>query len=146
MCAPIFAAEHDLRETAGERIMQAVIERDTAMAAADELRRQTKSPEQVKAAVKAASMAEAMPVPVMPRLTADDVVPEQAATIMAEQGGRLAILSAEGTFFSVIMGRYTNGTPNVELALKGHAGDRVQVGAQSACSRRSSLCILGSHA
>jgi hypothetical protein len=63
----------------------------------------------------------------MPRLTADDVVPEQAATIMADQGGRLAILSAEGTFFSVIMGRYTNGTPNVELALKGHAGDRVQV-------------------
>ena len=63
----------------------------------------------------------------MPRLTADDVVPEQAATIMADQGGRLAILSAEGTFFSILMGRYTSGLPNLELVLKAHAGDRVQV-------------------
>lgn len=127
MCAPIFAAEKELRETAGDRIMQAVIERDAAIAEADALHRKAKAPEQVRAAAKAASMAEALTIPVMPRLTADDVVPEQAATIMAEQEGRLAILSAEGTFFSVIMGRYTNGTPNVELALKGHAGDRVQV-------------------
>jgi len=127
MCAPIFAAESELKSTAADRIMLAALERESAIEEADELRRNAKTPEQRKEAAKAASRAEAMTVPVMPRLTADDVVPEQAATIMADQEGRLAILSAEGTFFSVIMGRYTNGTPNVELALKGHAGDRVQV-------------------
>lgn len=127
MCAPVFAAERALRESASDRIMQAVIDRDAAIAGAEKLRREAKTPERIKAAVEAASVAEGLTVPTMPRLTADDVVPEQAATIMAEQGGRLAILSAEGTFFSVIMGRYTNGTPNLELALKAHAGDLVQV-------------------
>ncbi|HUY47763.1 MAG TPA: YfjI family protein [Streptosporangiaceae bacterium] len=127
MCAPIFAAEQELREKAAASIMAAVIEREAAIAEADAQRRKAKAPGDIRDAVKAASMAEALAAPVMPRLTADDVVPEQAATIMADQGGRLAILSAEGTFFSVIMGRYMNGTPNVELALKGHAGDRVQV-------------------
>lgn len=127
MCAPIFAAEAQMRETARGDILAAEIARETAVADAERLRRTAKDEAAMSAAVKAASLAAALAVPVMPRLTADDVVPEQAATIMADQGGRLAILSAEGTFFSVIMGRYTSGAPNLELVLKGHAGDRVQV-------------------
>ena len=127
MCTPVFTAERQMREAARELITRAEITRETAIAQAQEQRKKAKCEADIEAAVKAASLAEAVPIPVMPRLTADDVVPEQAATIMAEQGGRLAILSAEGTFFSVIMGRYSSGTPNLELVLKAHAGDRVQV-------------------
>jgi hypothetical protein len=127
MCAPVFRAEKQMREAAGSAIAKAQIERETAIAEAQEQRRKAKERAEIEGAVMAATLAEALPVPVMPRLAADDVVPEQAATIMAEQGGRLAILSAEGTFFSVIMGRYSSGTPNLELVLKAHAGDRVQV-------------------
>jgi hypothetical protein len=127
MCAPVFHAEKQMREAARSAIAKAEVERETALAEAQEQRRKAKARPDIEAAVMAGSLAEALPVPVMPRLAADDVVPEQAATIMAEQGGRLAILSAEGTFFSVIMGRYSSGTPNLELVLKAHAGDRVQV-------------------
>ena len=134
MCAPVFAAERKMREEAREEIMRAEIDRETAIAraaakrsAALKVKGDDAATASMEAAVRDASLAEAMPVPVMPRLTADDTTPEQAATIMAEQGGRIAILSAEGTFFSVAMGRYTSGTPNLELVLKGHAGDRVKL-------------------
>ena len=44
-----------------------------------------------------------------PRLVADDITPEAAASLLAEQGGRLAIISAEGGIFDIIAGRYSNG-------------------------------------
>ncbi len=127
MCAPIFASERTMRDEVSEQIAEALILREAALAVAENARRKAKTEDEIGAAVLQASLAEAATVPVMPRLTADDVVPEQAATIMADQGGRLAILSAEGTFFSILMGRYTSGLPNLELVLKAHAGDRVQV-------------------
>ncbi|MEV4245248.1 YfjI family protein [Streptosporangium canum] len=127
MLRPIFEAEKELQEAARAEISRIETERRTAIANAEESKRKAKDPEQVKVAVEAVLMAEQIDVPVMPRLTADDVVPEQAATILADQGGRLAVLSAEGTFFEIIMGRYSNGRPNVELCLKGHAGDRLQI-------------------
>ena len=58
----------------------------------------------------------------VPRLVADDVTPEAAASLLAEQGGRLAVLSAEGGIFATLAGRYS-GAPNLEVFLKGHAGD-----------------------
>lgn len=127
MLKPVFAAEAALQEEAKEKIAQIDRDRRMAIARAEEARKKAKNPEEIEVAIDAARMAEEMEIPVKPRLTADDVVPEQAATILAEQGGRLAILSAEGTFFEVIMGRYSNGRPNLELVLKGHAGDRLQV-------------------
>jgi hypothetical protein len=144
MSSPVFAAEQHLRKNARDTILAAEIARESAMAEADKRRRDAKSDAELKEAIKAASLAESLTVPAMPRLTADDVVPEQAATLMAEQGGRLAILSAEGTFFSVIMGRYSSGTPNLELVLKAHAGDRVQVDrrGRSELIERPALTIL----
>ena len=62
-------------------------------------------------AIAAAQLAEAITVPVMPRLIADDVTPEAAASLLAEQGGRLAVLSAEGGIFSTLAGRYSGGVP-----------------------------------
>lgn len=127
MMTPVFLAETRLQEATTGKIKEKQRDRSLAIAQAEEARRKAKDPQDIEAALDALRMAEEITVPVMPRLTADDINPEQAATLMADQGGRLAILSAEGTFVEVIMGRYSNGKPNLELVLKGHVGDRVQV-------------------
>ena len=66
-------------------------------------------------------------VPPVPRLVADDVTPEAAASLLAEQRGRLAIISAEGGIFDIIAGRYNGNVPNMDLWLKGHSGDMIRV-------------------
>jgi replicative DNA helicase len=107
------------------RIAQRDAER-AAMAATgldDEERRQ----EATAAAIAKAQLAEAITIPVMPRLVADDVTPEAAATLLAEQSGRLAVLSAEGGIFSILAGRYSGGVPSLEVFLKGHSGDMLRV-------------------
>jgi replicative DNA helicase len=77
-------------------------------------------------------MAEAITVPTMPRLLADDITPESLASLMAEQGGRIAILSDEGDVFSMMAGRYSkSGGPNLAVYLKGHAGSRLRVDRKS---------------
>lgn len=127
MLRPVFAAEAALQEAAKEQIKEIEKEQREAIARAEAAKKLAKTADDIATAMDAAHMAAEMEMPIKPRLTADDVVPEQAATILAEQGGRLAILSAEGTFFEVVMGRYSGGKPNLELVLKGHAGDRLQV-------------------
>lgn len=51
------------------------------------------------------------------QMLADDTTPEAAAGVLAEQGERLAVISAEGGFLSNIGGRYSN-QPNLEIVLK----------------------------
>lgn len=71
---------------------------------------------------------EAMEVPVAPRLIVDDCSPERLASILKEQRGRLAVLSAEGDVFELMAGRYSaKGMPNLGVYLKGHAGDTLTV-------------------
>ena len=67
--------------------------------------------------------------PARPRLLAEDVTPEKLALMLSEQGGRLALLTAEGgDVFEMIGGRYAaNSKPNVHVLLKGHAGDKITV-------------------
>ncbi|GIG58766.1 hypothetical protein Lfu02_31380 [Longispora fulva] len=80
-------------------------------------------------AIAAAMQADSVTVPVIPQLIADDVTSEKAASLLCEQGGRIAVLSAEGGIFATLAGRYS-GTPNLEVFLKGHAGDMLRVGRQ----------------
>ena len=74
-------------------------------------------------------MAEAITVPTVPRILADDVTPEALASLMASQKGRLALISAEGGPFDGMAGRYSK-LPNLDIYLKGHAGDPVRVDRQ----------------
>lgn len=85
------------------------------------------APTLVERAIAADRAADAIEVPVIPRLIADDITPEAAAEILAEQGGRLAIISAEGGIFDIIAGRYNLGKANLEVFLKGHSGDELRV-------------------
>jgi replicative DNA helicase len=65
---------------------------------------------------------EGLPAVHTPRLLTEDCTPERLAGLLAEQGGRMAILSPEGDVFDVMAGRYSS-APNFGIFLKGHAGD-----------------------
>jgi replicative DNA helicase len=78
------------------------------------------------AAIEAVKVAADIPVPPIPRLIADDTTPEAAATLLAEQKGRIAIISAEGGIFDILAGRYAR-TVNLDVFLKGHSGDPIRI-------------------
>lgn len=65
-------------------------------------------------------------IPAYPKLIADNCTTERVASLLGEQNGRIAILSAEGTVFEIMMGRYAKGQRDFDIFLKGHAGDTVR--------------------
>lgn len=69
--------------------------------------------------------------PTIPRLWAQDVTPEKLAVLMADNDDALALLSDEGGLFDMMGGRYSNGIPNLDLYLQGHAGTEVRVDRKS---------------
>ena len=69
-------------------------------------------------------------IPASPRLFSDDITPERLASLMQEQGERMAVLSDEGGVFDILAGRYSRGIPNLDLWLKGHSGSPVRVDRQ----------------
>jgi hypothetical protein len=134
MIAPLLVAEQQLVEATRPRLVDAELaarvargraER-TAKAAENALSTEARD-ELLAEASDAALAAAGMTVPVLPRLIADDVTVEAAASLLAEQDGRLAVLSAEGGIFATLAGRYSSGQPNLEVFLKGHAGDLLRV-------------------
>jgi replicative DNA helicase len=133
LIAPLLDAEAALAEAAKPRIIEADLAARVARARADRAARNAETAAAGQAAADAMAeasgavlAARAIDVPALPRLIADDATPETAASLLAEQGGRLAILSAEGGIFTTIAGRYS-GAPNLEVFLKGHAGDLLRV-------------------
>jgi hypothetical protein len=66
--------------------------------------------------------------PKITKLIADDITPEKAVTVLDEQDGVLAVMSAEGaSLLANAGGRYNNGIPNLDNLLKGHNGDTIIV-------------------
>jgi hypothetical protein len=128
--APILAVEKELTERIRPQIVEAELARSVAAGVAEKAKAKAISsrgaPDAVADATDAAAAIEDITVPALPRLFVDDATPESAATILAEQGGRLAVLSAEGGIFQILAGRYS-GAPNFDLFLKGHAGDMLRV-------------------
>jgi replicative DNA helicase len=130
MTAPLRDAERELVEAGRAEREQARITRATAERALEKAEREAAtSADQagaLAAAVDAALTAAEVDIPPEPRLLADDLTPESAATLLAAHGGRLAVLSAEGGLFATLAGRYS-GTPNLDVFLKGYSGDTHRV-------------------
>ncbi|HVQ91513.1 MAG TPA: YfjI family protein [Mycobacteriales bacterium] len=133
MTTPLLAAEAALVELARPVVVEAELAARVARAHAERTAKAAEVATNAEArmnafadASSAALAAEEISVPVLPRLIADDVTPEAAASLLAEQGGRLAVLSAEAGIFTTLAGRYS-GAPNLEVFLKGHAGDMLRV-------------------
>ncbi|WP_062209519.1 YfjI family protein [Streptomyces sp. NBRC 109706] len=135
MTTPLMGAEKALVESSTAARAEAETTARLAKAAADKAAAKAANadPETRDAltaeAISLAQAAEDIKVPAKPQLVADDVTPENLATLLAEQEGRLAVLSPEGGIFDIIAGRYS-GAPNMEIFLKGHAGDMVRVNRQ----------------
>jgi hypothetical protein len=66
-------------------------------------------------------------VPSAPQLVADDVTAEALTRLLFEQRERMAVFSAEGDLFEIMAGRYSDGSGNFAVYLKGHAGDMLKV-------------------
>lgn len=60
------------------------------------------------------------------KLFADDVTAEKLTSILAENHGKAAIVSAEGGIFDILNGIYTKNV-NIDVFLKGHSGDTIRV-------------------
>jgi len=59
-------------------------------------------------------------VSTLPRLTVDDITQESLGEVLAANNERIAIISAEGGIFSIIMGVYKSGEVSIDLFLKSH--------------------------
>lgn len=70
---------------------------------------------------------EADPIPVLPRLFANNVTPEALENLTYEQGGVFSVISDEGGVLEVITGLYSNGRANVDMVLKGIDGGDVRI-------------------
>ncbi|AOS64998.1 YfjI family protein [Actinoalloteichus hymeniacidonis] len=128
LTVPLRAAQAELIKRSRATIAEAVTARSVAIREAEALTRAASSddPGSMAEAAQAVAAADAIPVPAEPRLIAGDITPEVASTVLADQGGRLAVLSAEGQIVANLAGRYS-GKPNFDLFLQGHAGDSLEV-------------------
>jgi len=135
LTAPLMTAEQMLADAAREAITEARSTRAIAdkaaskaeKAAADAAASADLSAEDKKKfaddAIAKVKLAEAIEVPVVPRLVAGDITPEKMAQLLSEQGGRLAVLSDEGGPLVSLAGRYsTSKEPDAEVWLMGHSG------------------------
>lgn len=127
MARPLYRAQTSRRKAAEEKITKDAHDRHLAEArikgAEAKFIKAFDPPamERAKAQMKVAQEELEMlgEAPVMPQLIADDTTPEALADIMLEQDDRMAILSTEGSFLGNIAGRYSSGTANPEIVLKG---------------------------
>ena len=133
MTTPLVDAEHVLADAVRADRVELQTLREIALKRADKMRAEaakadpSRSKELLSQAVTATTMAEEIDVPPVPRLVADDVTPEACISLLAEQGGRLAVISGEGGIFEIISGRYSNNVPTLDVWLKGHSGDQLHV-------------------
>jgi hypothetical protein len=131
LAAPIKDAERDLRLKAEPLIEEKQQERrieEGRMAAAEKLAVTGSTPakrQEGEADAQAARerLAEIGPIPVPPRILFGDLTPEVAQKRAAEQGGRLAVASAEGGTFEMMTGVYSQNQPNINFFLNAYSGD-----------------------
>jgi hypothetical protein len=135
---PLHGAEEEAIEGVRQEIREAQVQRDIAEQRAKAAIRKAQSladdaPDPAVAereAQELVALADQIEVRAMPQLLADDATPEALASLMYEQGGRIALISAEGGPFDMMAGRYSRGEPNLDVYLKGHAGDHLRVNRQ----------------
>jgi Protein of unknown function (DUF3987)/Natural resistance-associated macrophage protein-like len=134
MVRPLLDTEQQLADAGVAERLEAETRKQVAEKAAEKLKTEAAKAantdgwaDAMADAIGAAEIADKIAVPAVPRLIADDITPEAAASLLAEQGGRLAIISAEGGIFDIIAGRYNSNIPNMDLWLKGHSGDPMKV-------------------
>lgn len=87
---------------------------------------------------------QARPVPT--EISTDDATPEAVKERIIDQGGALAVMSAESAYLSNVAGRYSN-APHLDTILNGHAGDGIKVGRRGKPTEQTqraclTLCLM----
>jgi len=138
MTAPLIEAEHDLvalwKPAAREAEAQKRIANEAARRAERSAASKGGDGDATAEAISASMFADGIDVPTQPRILADDVTPEALAGLLAQHGGRVAVMSAEGGVFDTLAGRYSNGVPNLDTMLKGWSAEPVRVDRRGAPS------------
>jgi replicative DNA helicase len=117
MCGPLRAIEAEFDREGRDGRMYANERRALLTSQLATMRKQLASGKgdglHLEDVAEVASELEAMgPDELPPRLIADNVTPEALTSLMARNGGRMAVLSPEGAFLSILKGQYTgNGEP-----------------------------------
>lgn len=132
MTRPLYEAETTICDLTAPARAEAVVVARRARAQAEQAARDAEVAEgdpgaAIAEAVSAAQYADAAAEPVEPRLLADDLTPETAASLLAAHDGRLGLLSAEGGSFTTITGTRYSASANLEPLLKAHAGDMMRI-------------------
>jgi len=79
--------------------------------------------ELIKIATEVASFKEKFPM----QSYVDDITPEKLVSVMADRNGVAAVISAEGGIFDQLAGGMYSKSVNIDVLLKGHAGDTIRV-------------------
>lgn len=128
LAAPLLAVERELADAARPDVERQRAIRDVRAKAVEKIKAKGDTSADALANLdEAVAALNGTEVPAVPRLLADDSTPEAMAAIMAEQDGRLGVLSAEGGLFATLAGRYANGIPNLDLVLKAWSGDPCRI-------------------
>lgn len=62
------------------------------------------------------------------RLIADDITPEALTSLLADNHGKLTVISTEGGLFDTLVGRYSkSNSSSIDTVLKSHCGDPIKV-------------------
>jgi hypothetical protein len=124
---PLRELERELVAEAGPTVAEAAARKRIAEQVAKGLEAKAAAGRATEDEALAAAMRAALAeVPTAPRLLADDATPEALTSLLADQGGRIAVLSPEGGVFGILAGRYSR-VPDLGVYLKGHAGDDLRV-------------------
>ena len=136
--APLTAWEKRRRAGAEPEIKQAESDQATLLARIAHLRKDAAKAQGVEfedLKEEIATLEVELPkIPVISQVWAQDITPENLGTIMAANNERMSILSDESGIFEILAGRYSNGVPNLDLFLQGHAGSPVKVNRGSRAS------------
>jgi hypothetical protein len=141
---PVRRIEHELREAEAPEVARAEADRrmrEKELAALEKKGAGGCGESREAARNLAAEMA-LEPIPSLPKLIVDDATAEVVEMTLATQGGRLIVAGAEGGLFDVMGGRYSGGAANLDVFLKGHAGDDLRVDRVSRGSLMVDRCCL----
>lgn len=127
--SPLGVAEQRLRDEYGAEVVDSRTTREILDQRAQRLvlaAAKSGEPADLAEAQDAVRAAEAAVVLPWPRLTTADATPEALVSLLADQRGRIAAISAEADIFDSLGGRYTK-TANIEALLMAHVGDEILV-------------------
>lgn len=136
MTEPIVAHERNVQpderrafaqwESRGRLLEKQLAAAENAAGKADQTEKITITEAQRMAAVDALEVHRTQR-PRITRIITDDATPEAVKSLLAEQGGAIAAMSAESAFLSNTAGGRYSDAPNLDVLLNGHAGDRIRV-------------------